>query len=171
MIRRARPDDVRNLTVLSIHVWLHTYAKVGIIPAYSNYILQHFTEEKFLEAISNSDQEIWIYETNSALQGFLIMKKTSPCPQRLNCMTEIDNFYVHSNITRNGIGTALLNQAVKSCREKSISQVWLSVHHENSIAINFYNKHDFNNIGSLMFELEDGEYKNNILLKDLTSAL
>ncbi|MEH6632794.1 MAG: N-acetyltransferase [Halopseudomonas aestusnigri] len=168
MIRTAQQSDVRNLSVLSIHVWLHTYAKTGIISAYSDYLRQHFTENNFMDAISNPDQEIWIYETNSALQGFLVIKKMSPCPEQESCLTEIDSFYVHSRVARKGIGTALLNQAFKSCEEKGISQVWLSVHHENNVALNFYNKHSFKNIGSLMFELKDGQHKNNVLFKDLT---
>ncbi len=168
MIRIAQPSDARNLSVLSIHVWLQTYAKTGIISAYSDYLLQHFTENNFLDAISNSDQEIWIYETNSALQGFLVVKKMSPCPEQESCLTEIDSFYVYSHVARKGIGTALLNQVFKSCGEKGIPQVWLSVHHENNIALNFYTKHNFKNIGSLMFELEGGQHKNNVLFKDLT---
>jgi len=169
-IRLAQYHDAGNLTVLSIQVWLHTYAQDGVKTSYSNYLLEHFTKENFAAVIQGPNQDIWIYETDTALQGFMIMKHTSPCPERPDCITEIDSFYVQDQATRMGIGSALLRQAVSSCKDKGIYQVWLSVHHENEIALNFYNKHNFADIGSMMFELEDGCHKNNVLLKTIPQA-
>lgn len=44
MIRVARKQDAINLAVLSMQVWLETYAQEGIRSEYSHHVLNTFTE-------------------------------------------------------------------------------------------------------------------------------
>ena len=102
-IRPARKSDAKNLVALSIYVWLHTYAKDGVRASYSKYILQAFTPEKFEAALSDPDQQIWVWEENKSLVAYLGLSTDSPCPDFPGCNVEIVTLYVHQ-----GVGSALL---------------------------------------------------------------
>ena len=167
-IRLARLSDANNLAALSIHVWLHTYAKDGVRASFSNYVLQEFTAGKFEAALADLNNPIWIFEKNNSLVAYLKLLTESPCPDYPDCSTEIEALYVHSHFTNQGVGSALLQSALHSCREKEFSHVWLSVNHENQLAIKFYQKHLFTKIGSIMFELDDDCHENFVLLKSIS---
>ncbi len=47
MIREAVEEDCINLAVLSLQVWLDTYAIEGIRIEYSKYVISNFTEACF----------------------------------------------------------------------------------------------------------------------------
>ena len=51
MIRKAVKEDCINLAVLSLEVWLDTYAIEGIRTEYSSYVITNFTEVSFLNIL------------------------------------------------------------------------------------------------------------------------
>ena len=58
MVREATKDDCAKLAVLSIRVWLDTYAQEGIKTEYADYVLSTFTADYFLEILNNTQGEI-----------------------------------------------------------------------------------------------------------------
>ena len=62
MIREAIQSDCKNLTALSLLVWLETYAVEGIKTEYSDFALSTFTEKYFSDLLSNANYRILIHQ-------------------------------------------------------------------------------------------------------------
>jgi ribosomal protein S18 acetylase RimI-like enzyme len=167
-IRLARQSDAGNLAALSTYVWLHSYANDGVRASYSKYIFEAFAPEKFEAAISDPGQQIWIWEEKKSLVAYLKLSTDSPCSDFPGCNAEISTLYVHPHFAGQGIGSALLKSSRDYCRECGFAHVWLSVHRENRQACNFYRKHHFSKIGSIMFELDDGSHENFVFLNSIS---
>lgn len=165
-IRPATPGDAENLATLSTAVWINTYAKNGVRRSYSSYVLQEFTPTKFDEILTTNNKLIWLVENECSILGYIQLNLNSPCPNNKGCEIEIDRLYILDRFSRKGIGQSLLNTALAHCRDINATQIWLSTNHENSSAINFYQKNDFNIIGSITFELDDGQHPNHVFIRD-----
>jgi len=61
MIREAKPEDCVDLAVLSLQVWLHTYATKGIREKISRFALNTFTEKYFLDLLNRSENKVQVY--------------------------------------------------------------------------------------------------------------
>lgn len=60
---------------------------------------------------------------------------------------EIGKLYVLGQARANGIGTELIDNALKWSKENNATHIWLNVWKENKNAIHFYEKHNFKKVG------------------------
>lgn len=51
-IRKVKPSDINNLTVLATQIWLDTYAITGIRGAISTYVLSELMPERFASLLA-----------------------------------------------------------------------------------------------------------------------
>ena len=163
-IRLAQPADAKNLAALAIQVWLHTYAYNGIRSLLSDYVFTEFTEEKFLQLIAAPDQCILVAEVNAHLVGYARLHFGAARSDVLHTSTELATLYVQEHFTRRQIGTALLaacaQQASQRCDNPAF---WLTVNHQNTRAISFYEKLGYAKCGTFFFELGDERHENFVL--------
>jgi diamine N-acetyltransferase len=69
IIRKARVEDARNLTVLKQQVWISTYAEEGIRNEFSQYVLAEFTSEQIAGKLGDPRFETWIAMNGEHLVG------------------------------------------------------------------------------------------------------
>lgn len=62
MVREATKDDCAKLALLSIRVWLDTYAKEGIKTEYADYLLSTFMADYFLGILNNTKYRVLVSE-------------------------------------------------------------------------------------------------------------
>ncbi len=166
-VRPARPHDVRNLAALGTQVWLHTYALEGIRDALSDYVLQELTPERFSEHLADPATRIFVCEQAKCLLGYLKMTASAACPQDETITTEIETVYVQEHHTGSGVGRDLLKAAFEAARQTGAQKIWLSVYHENSAALAFYDRLDFQVVGDTWWAWDDERYRNLVLTRDL----
>jgi len=162
--RDARVGDAGNLAALTIQVWLHTYAKLGVRDALSNYVLSEFTSDNFRQSLTDERQTFIVCEQGVHLIGYIRLNFAAPCPSDEGLRSEIVTLYVQAHFLRQGVGTCLLQRALATFKSRGADAVWLSVNHENADAIGFYDKNGFVRDGSVNFEL-DGEQHENFVLR------
>jgi ribosomal protein S18 acetylase RimI-like enzyme len=83
---------------------------------------------------------------------------------------EIVTLYVQEHFLGRGMGSALLKHMYAHYRERGIPGVWLTVNHENTQAIGFYEQHRFERTGSTFLLLENERHENFILYKPVPSC-
>ena len=132
MIRSATASDTDNLAVLSIHVWLDTYAVQGIRRDYSQFVLAEFTPQAYEHMLDDPHTTILVYEHDDILQGFAVLKDAAPCPNH-TATIELTKLYVHAKWQGQGIGRALL----EACCQQTHNNLWLRTWSENQ-ANGFY---------------------------------
>jgi len=156
MIRDANQQDCINLAVLSLQVWLDTYAIEGIRSEYSTYVLATFTESYFLELLENPDYRLLISETDNTLQGFVLVNLDSQFEDKEHGF-EIEKLYVHNKFTGQGVGRTLLAEV----EHQFGSSFWLYTWVEND-SNHFYQHLGFRYIGQLNVDFSGMQIENNV---------
>lgn len=114
IIQKASKRDSLNLTVLSIPVWLHTYAASGIRNKISRFVLDTFTQTYFEKTIQNSNYHILVAIKDDHLVGYIRAHFTSHWQEASNGY-EIEKLYVQENFQGIGIGKRLLTEISTQC--------------------------------------------------------
>ncbi|EKO3813200.1 GNAT family N-acetyltransferase [Vibrio harveyi] len=156
MIREATSDDCTQLAVLSIKVWLDTYAKDGIKGEYAQYVLSTFTQSYFAELLNSPQFRLLVSEENQALQGYVLLNLESyyESPQS---GFEVEKLYVDSNSKGRGLGRNLL----KEVGSKFGNKYWLYTWVENE-SNGFYEHLGFKKVGLFSFEFSGVKIDNNV---------
>lgn len=156
MIREAVKEDCINLAVLSLQVWLDTYAIEGIKTEYSKYVLSNFTEVYFLNILNNSNNRLLVCESNKVLQAFVLINFDSHFEGDDNGF-EIEKLYVDIRFKAQGIGRKLLSEI----ESRYGSKFWLYTWVENK-SNDFYKHLGFKNIGNINFDFNNKIIENNV---------
>ncbi len=154
-LRRATEQDVTCLSVLSIKVWLATYAKDGVKPEYADFVVQNFNTELFLQDIHSPNKTVFVAEQGGILQAYLLANKQSRYQDQSKFGYEIERLYVDTQFKGLGIGKALL----KRCQNELGPKFWLYTWVEND-ANDFYKHLGLANIGQLTFDFHGVEIHN-----------
>jgi ribosomal protein S18 acetylase RimI-like enzyme len=158
MIRKAIQSGGINLAVLSLQVWLHTYATQGVKKKISHYALSTFTEQYFNNILNDSTCGIWVYIEDEHLIGFIVVDLASTFDNAMNGY-EVKTLYVSAHFHRQGIGRKLLD----NIKVQHGSPFWLSTWAKNEGALRFYRNLDFTIIGELSFDLDGERHENHVL--------
>ncbi|MGB0798785.1 MAG: GNAT family N-acetyltransferase, partial [Planktomarina sp.] len=128
-----------------------------------DFVLENLTAKALLAQIESPLDAILVAEDHG-LRGFIRTTQNCPCPVDGWSDTEISTFYVRPNSQGQGIGSALLTQALNACNAPSI---WLATNSENTPAIGFYHAQGFQTVGLTHFHVEDKAYPNDVLARKL----
>ena len=156
MVREATKDDCAKLAVLSIRVWLDTYAQEGIKTEYADYVLSTFTADYFLEILNNTKYRVLVSEENEILHGYVMVNLESNY-QTPESGFEVEKLYVDGLFKGKGVGKKLL----KSMEDQFGRQYWLYTWVKNE-SNGFYEHLGFSRIGSLTFEFFGALIENNV---------
>ncbi|KAB0470724.1 GNAT family N-acetyltransferase [Vibrio chagasii] len=156
MVREATKDDCAKLALLSIRVWLDTYAQEGIKTEYADYVLSTFTADYFLEILNNTKYRVLVSEENEILHGYVMVNLESNY-QTPESGFEVEKLYVDNLFKGKGVGKKLL----KSMEDQFGRQYWLYTWVNNE-SNGFYEHLGFSRIGSLTFEFFGALIENNV---------
>ena len=156
MVRQATKDDCAKLALLSIRVWLDTYAQEGIKTEYADYLLSTFTADYFLEILNNTKYRVLVSEENEILHGYVMVNLESNY-QTPESGFEVEKLYVDNLFKGKGGGRKLL----KSMEDQFGRQYWLYTWVKNE-SNGFYEHLGFSRIGSLTFEFFGALIENNV---------
>ncbi len=151
--------DVKNLTALSIQVWLHTYATKGIRTEFSNFVFDTFTQNNFESVLDSMHEKIFVAVVDENLLGYIRINFEAQCKEAAGY--EIVTFYVQEHFQNKGVGKNLLNFVWDTYG----SNCWLTTWIHNTPAILFYEHLDFKKVGYTYFVLDGQKHKNHILSK------
>jgi len=81
---------------------------------------------------------------------------------------EVERIYVLNNYWRMGIGKLMMEKVDDLAFERRYEHVCLSVYEENAAAIRFYEHLDFQNVGTVIFELGDVIERDILMMRNVT---
>lgn len=114
-----------------------TINDIGIIVSLEEEIFGTTLGINFFENALTSDiDNVFVYELNKQIIGYISIRKTIP-------NAEILNFLVDNNYQRQGIGQSLLSFVLEYLKRENIEQVTLEVRKSNEKARKFYQKNGF----------------------------
>lgn len=167
-LRPAVDSDALCLSVLAIQVFLDTYATGGIRPAIAREVMATYSESAFDAAVADPRTRIVVAERDGHLVGFAQLTlgaRHALLP--LGAASELLRLYVQEPFTRQGLGTALLEEAERIARAAGSAKLWLTPWVHNRRAIAFYQRRGYADHGRTEFVFEGESHENRVYVRRL----
>ncbi|ODA38893.1 helix-turn-helix domain-containing GNAT family N-acetyltransferase [Desulfosporosinus sp. BG] len=127
-----RPGDVGYL--IHLHGWIYAQ-ECGYNHAFEGYVCKTFYN--FFEHYSSEKDRLWFAEVKGKMIGAIAIVGHSAIQAQLRW------FILHPVFRGDGLGTKLLSEAIKYCKEKGYHQVFLETTEDQETAIKMYIKAGF----------------------------
>jgi diamine N-acetyltransferase len=167
-LRPAVAADALTLGVLSMQVFLETYAPNGIRPDLAREVLQQHSTEAFAAALARDDQRLVVAERDGHLLGFAHWRPGAAhegVPARRPA--ELFRLYVLQRFTGTGLGTQLLRAAEAAAAEEGADTLWLTAWAGNERARAFYARRGYADVGTTAYVIEGIAYENRLFARAL----
>lgn len=162
-IRPAQRADAASLAALSIEVWISTYLRHGVNAFFAEFVLSEFTTARFEALLEEGGDMLMVSENSDGIDGYIRLAEKRVAPVDGLSDLEVLTFYVQPRHHGKGIGSALLDVAIKYAREQGRNGIWLTTNSENKPAIDFYLSKGFEQVGVTDFRIGDQAYPNHVL--------
>ncbi|WP_420385984.1 GNAT family N-acetyltransferase [Roseivirga sp.] len=119
-----------------------------------DYLERTFSVAKISSSLEKDNNQFFIAFYNDLPVGYAKLKLDSTSeflPSQKVC--QLQKIYVLKDFLSKKIGKALQDSLLIEAQNKSFEKIWLSVYHENSRAISFYEKNGFKPIGTHGFQI------------------
>jgi len=103
--------------------------------------LEEEGEEYFKDMIENNI--VYVAETNGKIIGYLAGSISEQISYIIETFAELDNMCVNEEYRRYGVGTLLMNEFKKYCKDNNIENIKVTASAKNTKAIQFYMKNGF----------------------------
>jgi len=133
-IRRMNFEDIKQVQHIAKTTWNATYE--GIIPleVQNNFLKLHYSDESMKQRIERSI--VYVAEVEDKVVGFANYSTV-----RDGGKVELAAIYLYPEYQGKGIGTRLLQEAVKELN--GIKEIYINVEKENKIGMTFYEAKGF----------------------------
>ena len=103
--------------------------------------LEREGKEYFKDMIENNI--VYVAEVSEKIIGYLAGSISEQISYITETFAELDNMYIDEKYRRFGVGTLLINEFKKYCKDNSIENIKVTASAKNSKAIQFYMKNGF----------------------------
>lgn len=160
--------DVETVRDFAERTFVHTFAHLNTKEDMDAYVHKAFSIDKVRTELSNADSSFYFVYADDVLAGYLKLNEELAQTDVFDEHSlEIERIYVSIDFQGKGIGTYLMNEAIRIANERGKEYVWLGVWEKNEHALQFYEKHGFVKIGTHKFVFGNEEQLDYIMKKDL----
>ncbi len=168
-IRLATSKDASLLALLGRITFRESHG--GYIEDKTNldaYLDRAFSFETTVNELNDDNNIYYLIYKNDFPVGYakLIQNAASEFIDNHN-ICRLERIYILEEFISQKFGIDLLNKTVDKAKELGFDIMWLSVYIKNIKAIKFYQKNNFEAIGSISFQIGKKGYENPILAKKL----
>jgi ribosomal-protein-alanine N-acetyltransferase len=128
-IRNAREGEAELLSEIGLRAWQHAMASIGEADALIN-----AARSAFVYFVANTWLTITVVELNGQAAGWAAREALDET---------ISDFWIDPVFTRQGLGSALLEQIEKDIVEQGFEKASIQTHSGNMEAIGFFQKHGY----------------------------
>lgn len=153
-IHLAAPSDALNLSQLSEKTFRDAFAQFNQKEDFENYVTRSFTENQILLEILDKASTFFIAKLKDQWIGYAKLCFSHP-PECVKSLPSIElcRLYTMQEYLGLGIGPALMNACTKFARNKGCKSIWLGSWKKNHRGNAFYEKIQFEIIGTKTFAL------------------
>lgn len=167
--RAAQPGDEAALSLLGQATFLATFAFDHPGPALIRFLNDLHSPGFYADKLANPDIDIVIGETPlGAPVGYALLCPPEHPDHQQEGDWELKRIYLLGPWQGGGNGAALLQQVLSAVRKRQAKRLLLAVYENNDRAVAFYAKHGFTKIGDATFMVDDIEFSDMLLARDMT---
>ena len=162
------PSDVDLLQQISIETFTDTFGKDNSPEHLAAYLRQAYAPEKLTEELKEKETDFLLESMDQEPAGYMKLNiGTSQSEEMDDHFLEIERIYVRKKFKHQGIGTFLLDTAIKKAKEKQKTAIWLGVWEHNDAALAFYRKRGFTKYSEHIFYMGDDPQTDDLFIKEL----
>lgn len=132
------------------------------------YLDKNFSVSKTKQEIQNPKKFFYIIYADEIPAGYakiIVNENQENIASNNNC--HLERIFIQKEFIPLKIGQQLLFFIQERAKELKLDTIWLSVYVKNKRAIRFYEKNEFENVGSLNFKVNGVPYENIVFSKGL----
>ncbi len=168
VIRKAGLDDSEILSEVGKVTFTEAFGDTNTKEDLQNYLNRSFHVHTLRTQLEGRSI-FYIAELNGDAVGYLKLNLEADVPEveDINAV-QLERIYIRKYLYGAGLGTTLLERAVKVAGELNFDHIWLGVWQENKRAIDFYLKHNFKTIGTKLFRIGENITKDFVMLLQIS---
>ncbi len=169
-LRRGVPTDAICIGLLSMQVFLDTYATEGVRPGLAREALSEYSPAQFEQRLRDENRSFILAEAGEGLLGFAeVNTKPSPPPTQASTRNgpELVRLYVQPSAQRAGLGRWLLRESELMCEESGSEIFWLTVWSGNTRALAFYRALGYVDMGTSTYTFQGNSYENRVMIREM----
>ena len=156
VIRPAIVNDAANLAKLAATTFKNTYGKAVQLPPadLETYLAQEFNPEKEQQILADDKQWLMVAEYQGELLGYVhLFDHQAPSIEvELTTPTvELVRLYLLTAWQHQGLGNQLMQACLNLAKDRAFDAVWLKVWDQNTSAIAFYQRWQFQKKGEVPY--------------------
>ena len=169
-VRYGNISDAMMLSELGAKTFYDTFAKDNTPENINLYMKKSFSTEIQFAELSDPNIVFLIAELESEPVGFAKLKLNSKSESIKGTKPmEIERIYSAQEHIGKGVGKELMQTAISEAKQRGCNSIWLGVWEKNPLAIHFYKKWGFEEVGTHIFMLGDDSQRDFIMELRLSS--
>jgi len=168
-IKQATIKDTEVLALLGRQTWAESHGHyIADKNKLQNYLNENFSVSKTRQNINNSKNIFYIMYVDDFPVGYtkiIANEKQENVISQNTC--QLERIFILNEFIPLKIGKQLLTYTEERAKALKFDMMWLSVYIKNPRAIRFYEKNEFENVGSKNFMVNGKSYENIVFSKKL----
>lgn len=155
-IRTTTAGDIPELRRLAIQTQVDTFGAFNSESNMKAYLDQAYSLDNLTRELEEQGSRNYLAFVGNHLAGFMRMRRTTEVEHLLGPNTiELQRLYVDTSLKGQGIGGALMQEAMGYARHGKYDWIWLGVWEHNVAAQEFYRKWGFERFSEHIFQMGD----------------
>ncbi|KAI8890972.1 acyl-CoA N-acyltransferase [Backusella circina FSU 941] len=172
-VRPATEEYASVITDIGKRVFRETFGPVSPPEELEKYLKESYTTEVQCRELNDPSRYTFIaFNEENTPVGFCQLRNNKEVYDFVNDpeAIELQRVYVDLNCGGKGIGSKLVQEAIRKARDLGKKTIWLGVNETNLPAIALYKKHGFCKAGVHVFKLGDMDDTDDVMVKRLIEA-
>ena len=163
-IKSCPLEEIDHLMTLSKETYYQAFKAFNTRENMDHYVKKAFSKEQFLAEMRDQHTSFYfgIYQ-NQRISYLKLNEYDISSEGHQRPSIEIQRLYVQSDAQNLGMGHFLMEEAIKIARDKGFTFIWLGVWEHNEKALRFYEKFNFEHIGSHTFLMGEDPQQDHLL--------
>ena len=164
-ITKAKKEDAKLLSKLSIETFLPAHGHSAPKKDIDNYLAYNFNESNFLAELTDSNNQYYLFYVDGKIAGYskVVFNQVNENITAKN-ITYMSRLYFLKEFYGLGLGKELFDFNIQLCKQNEQAGIWLAVWVENQKAISFYKKRGFTKVGDFDFKISETHSNPNHIL-------
>jgi ribosomal protein S18 acetylase RimI-like enzyme len=163
-IKSCQLEEMHHLMALSKETYYQAFKVFNTRENMDDYVMKAFSKEQLLAEMIDQQASFYFGIYQNQRVGYLKLNEYDTVSEgHQGPSIEVQRLYVQSDVQNLGMGHFLMEEAIKIARDKGFTFMWLGVWEHNEKALRFYEKFNFERIGSHTFLMGDDPQQDHLL--------
>lgn len=167
-IKRVTKDDADALRNISIETFRDTFGSSNTEENLEELFNTAYSVEQLKTELDNKNTEFDFIYVQDQLAGYLKININDAQSEKMNNnYLEVERIYIRKSFKRHGLGSQLMNYAIKKAQNNHKSALWLGVWEHNPAAIKFYEHYGFKTFSEHIFVVGEDKQRDILMNKSI----